>query len=65
MLKIIATLCSLAAPGECHDVVVASGQPMQACTFAQLQIADWMRNEPSLAGYRLARYRCDIGDRGA
>lgn len=64
MIKIIAVICSLAS-GACHDETVTtsdmSGVTLQGCLMGAPQLADWMREKP---GYRLAKWKCQIGDRG-
>jgi hypothetical protein len=64
MLKIVATLCSLAVPADCRDVVVTTSDfadvSMQACLMGAPQLAEWMRQHPA---DRLAGWKCQIGAR--
>jgi hypothetical protein len=64
MIKIIATLCSLSAPDNCHDRVVTTSNfaeiSIASCQSGAAQIAAWMRDYPQ---YRLAGWRCEIGSR--
>lgn len=64
MIKIVATLCSLAAPQDCHQEVVLTadlGQiSMTACMMGAPQLAEWMTDHPN---ERLAKWRCEFGRR--
>ena len=62
MIRILATLCSLAT-GQCHDQIVTTDewqQPltMSACMVGMPALADYMRSFPQ---YRLQSWRCTIG----
>jgi hypothetical protein len=63
MIKIIATLCSLASPSSCHDQVVTTSDyadvTAKACQVGMPQLAAFMANFPQ---YSLARWRCEEGD---
>ena len=63
MIKIIAVLCRLAAPENCHETLVTSSDfadvSLQSCLMGAPQLAKWMEGRP---GYRLAAWRCSIGD---
>ena len=65
MITIIATICYGLA---CQDVVVTNSAldptvTMQWCgTAAQPQLAAWMTEH--WTGYRLAGWKCQLGDRG-
>ena len=58
MIKIIAVLCSLAAPGSCHEQLVTSSDfaevSVQSCMMGAPQLAEWMNQHPAerLAGWR-------------
>ncbi|WP_439398611.1 hypothetical protein ACRQ5Q_14845 [Bradyrhizobium sp. PMVTL-01] len=65
MIKIIAVLCSLASPADCHEQVVTTSDfaeiTMQSCLMGAPQLADWMKDHPS---ERLAGWKCVFGQRG-
>ena len=62
MIKIIAVLCSLSAPGNCHEQIVTTSDfanvSMQSCLMGAPQLAEWMNQHPA---ERLAAWRCVIG----
>jgi hypothetical protein len=64
MIKVIAVLCSLASPQDCHDEVVTTSNfadiSMTACLMGAPQLADWMKEHPA---ERLAGWRCEFGER--
>jgi hypothetical protein len=64
VIKIIALLCSLSSPANCHEETVTTsdfaGVSMQSCLMGAPQLADWMKNHPA---ERLAAWRCMIGER--
>jgi hypothetical protein len=64
VIKIIAVLCSLAAPADCHEEAVTTCDfaelSMQSCMMGAPQFADWMKEHPA---ERLAGWRCEIGKR--
>ncbi|WP_298870996.1 hypothetical protein [uncultured Bradyrhizobium sp.] len=63
MIKIIAVLCSLASPGNCHEQLVTSSDfaqvSVQSCLMGAPQLAEWMNQHPA---ERLAAWRCVIGE---
>ena len=63
MIKIIAVLCSLASPSNCHEQLVTSSDfaevSVQSCLMGAPQLADWMNQHPT---ERLAAWRCVIGN---
>jgi hypothetical protein len=65
VIKIIAVLCSLSSPANCHEQTVTTsdfaGVSMQSCLMGAPQLADWMKSHPA---ERLAAWRCVIGERG-
>lgn len=65
MIKIIAVLCSLASPADCHEQVVTTSDfaeiTMQSCLMGAPQLAEWMKDHPA---QRLAGWKCVIGQRG-
>ncbi|ULK95272.1 hypothetical protein [Bradyrhizobium sp. I71] len=65
MIKIIAVLCSLASPTNCHEQIVTTSDfaqiSVQSCLMGAPQLAEWMNQHPA---ERLAAWRCVIGDRG-
>lgn len=64
VIKIVAVLCSLANPQVCHEQLVTSDQ-FQPLTLSDCSnmaaLAEWMRSFPQ---FRLARWRCQVGERG-
>jgi hypothetical protein len=62
MIKIVAPLCSLAFPGNCHEQVVTTSDyadvSLTSCMMGAPQLADWMKQHPA---DRLAGWRCAIG----
>ncbi|MBR0779460.1 hypothetical protein JQ625_31970 [Bradyrhizobium diazoefficiens] len=62
MIKIIAVLCSLASPTNCHEQLVTSSDfaeiSVQSCLMGAPQLAEWMNEHPA---ERLAAWRCVIG----
>ena len=64
MIKIIAVLCSLSQPANCHEQTVTTSDfaevSMQSCMMGAPQLADWMKQHPT---ERLAGWRCEIGKR--
>ena len=62
MIKIIAVLCSLSAPADCHELMVTTSDfadvSLQSCLMGAPQLAEWMRQHPS---ERLAAWRCVVG----
>lgn len=64
MIKILATLCSLAAPADCHEVIVTTSDyqdlTMTACMVGAPALAEWMKQHPA---ERLASWKCQIGSR--
>ncbi|MBR0702597.1 hypothetical protein ML401_03100 [Bradyrhizobium sp. 62B] len=63
MIKIIAVLCSLASPTNCHEQIVTTSDfaevSVQSCLMGAPQLADWMSQHPA---ERLAAWRCVIGN---
>ena len=64
MIKIVAVLCSLTSPADCHEQTVTTSDfadiSMQSCMMGAPQLADWTKQHPA---ERLARWRCEIGKR--
>ncbi|WP_092026985.1 hypothetical protein [Bradyrhizobium sp. OK095] len=64
MIEIIAVLCSLASPGNCHEQIVTTSDfadvSMQSCLMGAPQLAEWMNQHPA---ERLAGWRCASGHR--
>nr|WP_247376690.1 MULTISPECIES: hypothetical protein [unclassified Bradyrhizobium] len=62
MIKIIAVLCNLSSPANCHEQTVTTSDfadvSMQSCLMGAPQLADWMKLHPV---ERLAGWRCVIG----
>ena len=63
MIKIIATLCSLAQPTNCHEQVITTSDyadlNMSGCMVGMPAIAKWMNQHPA---ERLAGWKCQIGE---
>ena len=63
MIKVIAVLCSLSSPANCHEITVTTSDfadiSMQSCLVGAPQLAEWMKQHPA---ERLAAWRCMIGD---
>ena len=69
MIAIIAVLCSLSSPANCHEQTVTTSDfadvSMQSCLIGAPQLADWINQHPT---ERLAAWRCVFGkkdNRGA
>lgn len=64
MLKIIATLCRIADPTNCHDVTLTTSDiqdlTMTTCLVGQPALADWMQQHPN---EWLAGWKCQVGAR--
>jgi hypothetical protein len=64
MITIIAVLCSLSSPGNCHEQTVTTSDfaqvSMQSCLMGAPQLANWMKEHPA---ERLAAWRCEFGER--
>jgi hypothetical protein len=64
VIKIIAVLCSLSSPANCHEQIVTTSDfadvSMQSCLMGAPQLAEWMKQHPA---ERLAAWRCVIGKR--
>ena len=64
MITIIAVLCSLSSPGNCHEQTVTTSDfaqvSMQSCLMGAPQLAEWMKQHPAK---RLAAWRCVSGSR--
>jgi hypothetical protein len=62
VIKIIAVLCTLSGPQDCHELLVTSSEladvSVQSCLMGAPQLAEWMKQHPS---ERLAAWRCVIG----
>ena len=66
MIKIIAVLCGLSSPANCHEQIVTTSDfadiSMQSCLMVAPQLADSMKQHPA---ERLAAWRCVIGSQRA
>ena len=64
MIKILATLCRLSNPVDCHETLVTSTDyqdlTMTACLIGMPALAKWMEGYPQ---YRLAGWKCQLGNR--
>jgi hypothetical protein len=62
MIKIIAVLCSLSSPTNCHEQIVTTSDfaaiSVQSCLTGAPQLAHWMKLHPA---ERLAAWRCMLG----
>ncbi|SDC07931.1 hypothetical protein SAMN05216337_1001202 [Bradyrhizobium brasilense] len=65
MISVIAIICKLAAPADCHGELVTTSDmasvSLQSCLMGAPQLAEWMQARP---GYRLQGWRCVVGGRG-
>jgi len=63
MITVIALLCSLASPQDCHEQVVTTSDfadiSIQSCLMGAPQLADWMAQHPA---ERLAVWKCVMGE---
>ena len=64
MIKIIAVLCSLSSPANCHEQTVTTSDfadiSMQSCLVGAPQFAEWMKQYPE---ERLTAWECMIGNK--
>lgn len=64
MITIVAVLCSLSGPANCHDQTVTTSDfadiSVQSCLLGAPQLAEWMKQHPA---ERLAGWRCELGSR--
>jgi hypothetical protein len=64
VIKIVAVLCSLSMPADCHEQTVTTSDfadvSMQSCMMGAPQLADWMKEH---LAERLAGWRCEFGKR--
>jgi hypothetical protein len=61
VIKIIAVLCSLSSPANCHEQTVTTSdfaEVSMQCLVGAPQIAEWMNQHPA---ERLAGWRCVFG----
>jgi hypothetical protein len=47
MIKLVAVLCRLAAPYDCHDETVTTAISMTACTIAVRELPTWAEKFPA------------------
>ena len=63
MIKIVAVLCSLSSPTNCHQQIVTTSDfaaiSVQSCLMGVPQLAEWMKQHPA---ERLASWRCASGN---
>jgi hypothetical protein len=66
VIKIVAVLCSLSTPADCHEQTVTTSDfadvSMQSCMMGAPQLAAWMKEHPA---ERLAGWRCELGKRAS
>jgi hypothetical protein len=64
VIKIVAVLCSLSTPADCHEQTVTTSDfadvSMQSCMMGAPPLADWMKQHPAEC---LAGWRCEFGKR--
>ncbi|MGQ0682431.1 hypothetical protein [Bradyrhizobium sp.] len=62
MIKIIAVLCSLSSPANCHEQIVTTSDfadlSVLSCLIGAPQLAEWMKQQPA---EQLLAWRCVIG----
>jgi hypothetical protein len=63
LIKVIAVLCKIASPGDCHEALVTtselSGVTFTGCKVGMPELAAWMGDHP---GYTLASWHCVAGN---
>jgi hypothetical protein len=63
VIKVMAVLCSLSSPANCHELPVTTSDfadvSMQSCLMGAPQLAEWMKQHPA---ERLAAWRCVVGE---
>jgi len=66
VIKIVAVLCSLSTPADCHEQTVTTSDfadvSIQSCMMGAPQLAAWMKEHPA---ERLAGWRCEFGKRAS
>lgn len=64
MTALIFSVCLAMSPHQCEERQIPLGDatPFVCMVNAQAVLADWMRTRP---GWRVGRYRCASGERGA
>lgn len=65
MIKLIAVLCSLANPVDCHEETVTTSDVTEtlnviSCQVGEASLVEWLKLRPQ---YRLIKWKCQIGDR--
>ena len=59
MIAIIAVLCAVADPSDCHSEIVTTQAPMFECLLGR-DLAGWMRDRPQ---FTLSGWRCVVGEK--
>ncbi len=68
MIAIVAVLCSLSSPANCHEQTVTTSDfadvSMQSCLMGAPQLADWMNQHPTerLAAWAACSVRRRVGE---
>jgi hypothetical protein len=69
MIRIIAVLCSLSSPANCHEQTVTTSDfadvSMQYCLMGAPQLAEWMKQHPGRAPGGLALRDRQTGGEGS
>lgn len=60
MIKLVATLCRLASPFDCHDQAVTSNTSMSECMLAVRSLGDWSQQFPA---YEVRGWKCQAGSK--
>lgn len=60
MIKLIAVLCRLASPYDCHDETVSVSASMHECTLAVRGLPEWAERFPA---YRVGGWKCQMGSK--
>ncbi len=60
MIKLVAVLCRLAAPYDCHDETVTNALTMGDCMVAVKTLAGWAEQFPA---YRVGGWKCQLGSK--
>lgn len=62
MVKLLAVLCTFAAPYVCHDETVRAGTSLSMCQIAIRDLPDWMNDHPQ---YWLKGWKCQMGSKAS
>lgn len=60
MIKLVAVLCRLAAPYDCHDETVTMAISMNECMIGVKTLGEWAQQFPA---YRVGGWKCQMGSK--